>query len=172
MVAVALTLYQRPGQPQYSAKREEVRIDREAKRIHLRQRKKGDPGAVELFAERAFHNRRWTSTLLTAIQLSVPQTGRPSVEIISNYGRIHDTNSQITLQGQVVLDDPQGYRLMTPLLYYRPQARRASTLAPVQVRTPFGETQALGATLWPRKDRIRFHHRVMTVVWDSPQDAP
>jgi LPS export ABC transporter protein LptC len=145
--------------------------DMEAWGVHVTQRA-ADGNRWELFAQQAAHDQRVGVTRLQAVRLLLPRAKGPPLEATAREGSVRDSDSRVTLTGDVLLEDPQGYRLRTDYLHYWPREARASTEAAVVLHGPFGEARARGATFWTERREVRLHRRVHTTFTELPSDAP
>ncbi|HKL78171.1 MAG TPA: LPS export ABC transporter periplasmic protein LptC [Gammaproteobacteria bacterium] len=174
LVAIAagmtvILMWQRQG-PAPEPAAEGPEVDAEAWQVHLRQRD-ADGQAWELFADHAAHYPEAGHTKLTEVRLVLRRADRPSITAEARRGRVNDADNRVTLEGDVTLVDPEGYRMTTPTLHYLPDAERAETDAPVRLVADFGEATAVGATIWTGQRRLRLHDQVHTTAWRDPRDA-
>lgn len=144
--------------------------DLEAWGVHLSQRD-ADGGRWELFAEEAAHDQRAGATHLRAVRLLLPREEAPPVEVTARQGMVRDSDDRVTLSGDVLLEDPEGYRLRTDYLHYWPDEHRAATEASVRMEAPFGEGRAHGATFWTERREVRLHRRVRTTFTELPDNG-
>lgn len=148
----------------------EPQIDAEAWEVHLRQRD-ADGRAWELFADHAAHYPQRGVTELARVRLVVAREDGPPLTANARQGRVRDANNRVTLEGDVTLVDPEGYRMTTETLHYLPEAQRARTDAPVHIRADFGEARGVGATVWTGERRLQLHREVRTTTWKDPRDG-
>lgn len=144
-------------------------IDAEIWGVHLRQRD-GDR-RWQLRADHAAHYPGPGVTRLNPVQLEIRRPQGPPLTAESRRGEVADADNAITLIEDVVVVDPQGYRLTTHSLRYLPEADRAETPDPVTVTADFGEANGIGATLWTETRRVELHSEVTTTLWRRPGDA-
>lgn len=145
--------------------------DMQAWGVHVTQRNAAGE-RWELFAQQAAHDQRVGATRLQAVRLLVPQEEGAPVEVTAREGTVRDSDSRVTLTGDVLLEDPRGYRMRTDYLHYWPDEARAATEARVQLDAPFGEARAHGATFWTERHEVRLHRRVRTTFTELPGHAP
>jgi LPS export ABC transporter protein LptC len=150
--------------------REGPEVDAEAWEVHLRQRD-ADGQAWELFADHAAHYPERGVTELTQVRLVLARAESPPVTANARLGRVRDANNRVTLEGDVTLVDPEGYRMTTATLHYLPAAERARTDDPVRIEADFGEATGVGATIWMGERRLRLHRQVRTTTWKDPRDG-
>jgi LPS export ABC transporter protein LptC len=147
----------------------EPEMDAEIWGVQLRQRD-GDQ-RWRLRAERAAHFPGAGVTRIRPVRLEVLRAEGPPLTADARRGRIADGSNEVTLEEDVVVVDPAGYRLTTDTLHYLPQAARADTDDPVHVSADFGEADAVGATVWTGQRRIELHRNVTTTLTRRPGDA-
>jgi LPS export ABC transporter protein LptC len=164
-------LWQGRGPPAPSAPEEEGPVvDAEAWKVHLRQRGEGEDG-WSVTADHAAHLPGPGVTRLRKVRLVLERADKPPVTADARRGRVTDERGAITLEGDVVLVDPRGYRLTTQRLRYYPDEDRATTERPVHIRTDFGEARGVGATAWTRERVVRIHERPHTQFDKVPRNA-
>lgn len=171
-VVLALALLQRQGTEEPAppeAQSGEPEADAEIEGVRLRQRQ-GDE-RWSLRADHAAHFPDKGYTHLRTVRLTVERKEGNPLRARSRTGRIEDGSREITLQGDVEIVDPGGYRMTTETLHYIPAKSRAETRKAVRIVADFGEATGTGATLWTRKDRVRLHRNAVTTFWRSPGDA-
>ncbi|MFP4560874.1 MAG: LPS export ABC transporter periplasmic protein LptC [Thiohalorhabdus sp.] len=143
--------------------------DMEAWDVRLRQRS-ADGDRWQLNADHAAHFPELGQTRLRTVHLEVSRPDGPPLTVRSRRGRVADDNNQVTLEGDVRVADPEGYRMTTETLHYFPQEQRASTEEPVQVTADFGTADGIGATVWTEERRVRIHEQVNTTFWKTPSE--
>jgi LPS export ABC transporter protein LptC len=168
-VAVAVLWQREPAGPK-DAGAEGPTIDAEAWEVRLRQREAGGE-SWELTAEHAAHYPAEGVTRLRAVHLVLERGDGPPITARARKGRVRDADNRVTLEGDVTLEDPEGYRMTTATLHYLPAAGRAETDDPVRIEAGFGEVTGVGATVWTEEQRLRLHRQVRTTVWKDPRDA-
>lgn len=144
-------------------------IDAEIWGVQLRQRD-GDR-RWRLRADYAAHYPGPGVTRLNPVHLEVLREESPPLTADSRKGRVADADNTVTLIGDVVVRDPQGYRLTTETLRYLPEANRAETQDPVKVNADFGVATGIGATLWTDSRRVKLHSEVDTTLWRRPDNG-
>lgn len=164
-----ILLWQERTPPERRAAPAEPRIDAEIDGVHLRQRD-GDE-RWQLRADQAAHYPDAGVTRISPVHLEVARPDGPPLTANSRRGRVDDGSNEVTLEEDVVVVDPAGYRLTTDTLHYLPDAGRAETASPVHLAADFGEADAVGATVWTATRRIELHSDVTTTMQRRPDDA-
>lgn len=159
-----------PAKPKAKDSEAGPEVDAEAWQVHLRQRG-GDDRAWALKADHAAHYPGPGITRLRAVHLLLKRGDQQPVTADARRGRVTDDRGRITLIEDVILVDPEGYRLTTQRLHYYPEQDRATTDAPVRIQADFGTARAVGATAWTRQRRIRLHNDPKTRFHKVPRDA-
>lgn len=169
-VVLALT-WMRHEQPDRQAQEAAAgpRMDAEIWGVHLRQRDGKQQWTLR--ADYAAHYPEAGETRLHPVHLRVTRPDGPPMTADSRRGRIADGTNQVTLIEDVVVIDPDGYRLTTDSLRYLPAAARGETDDPVRITADFGEADGIGATIWTERRHVQLHRAVTTTLWRRPGDA-
>ncbi len=171
VVVLALgLLWQRAERPAPEKDKAVKMVDVEAWGVQLRQRN-ADGEEWSLRADHAAHLVERSVTRLSAVRLQVTRREGPPLTARAARGCVTDDRKELTLEGDVVVEEPRGYRLTTDSLTYFSGPREAVTSDPVWITADFGEATGLGARLWAAEDRVKLDEMVTTTFRKVPHDA-